>query len=136
MQTILVVDDEPGVLSMTHDALELSGYHVIDAGDAEEALRVEEQFSEPIHLLLTDIVMPGLSGPELAVKFRVRRPQAKVLFMSAFVLVNIAHHNIQIDPGVPILAKPFSLDALTLRVRQLLTPSPFARPPGPRRVGA
>ena len=106
MQTILVVDDEPGVRSLAREALELSGYHVIDAADAEEALRVEALFGEPIHLLLTDIVMPGLSGPALAERFRSRRPHAKVLYMSAFVLVDLTHQDIYIEPGAPILAKP------------------------------
>jgi DNA-binding NtrC family response regulator len=135
MQTILVVDDEPGVRSLTRDVLELSGYTVLDAGNGEEALRVEEKYTEPIHLLLTDIVMPGLTGPQLAEKFVMRRPQSRLLYMSAFSLVDIAHHSIFIEPGVPILAKPFSIDGLVLKVRQLLAPSPFARAPNGRRGG-
>jgi DNA-binding NtrC family response regulator len=132
MGTILVVDDEPGVLSMTKDALELLDHTVLTAGGGEEALSVEAKFPEPIDLLLTDIVMPGVPGPELAEQFGRRRPRTKVLYMSAFSLVDIAHHTIYIEPGVPILAKPFSVEALGLRVRQLLTPSPFARGPAPR----
>lgn len=133
MQTILVVDDEPAVRSLTRDALELSGYAVLDAGGGEEALRQEETHAEPIHLLLTDIVMPGMTGPQLAEKFVMRRPQSRLLYMSAFSLVDIAHHSIFIEPGVPILAKPFSIDALALKVRQLLAPSPFSQPPVARR---
>jgi DNA-binding NtrC family response regulator len=131
MHTILVVDDEPGVRSLARDTLELSGYSVLDAGDGEEALRLEEQCAEPIHLLLTDIVMPGLTGPQLAEKFIMRRPQARLLYMSAFSLVDIAHHSIFIEPGVPILAKPFSIDGLVSKVRQLLAPSPFSHPRSP-----
>jgi DNA-binding NtrC family response regulator len=131
MHTILVVDDEPGVRSLARDTLELSGYSVLDAGDGEEALRLEEQHAEPIHLLLTDIVMPGLTGPQLAEKFIMRRPQARLLYMSAFSLVDIAHHSIFIEPGVPILAKPFSIDGLVSKVRQLLAPSPFSHPRSP-----
>jgi DNA-binding NtrC family response regulator len=136
MQTILVVDDEPGVRSLTRDALELSGYTVLDAGGGQEALRLEETYAEPIHLLLTDIVMPGMTGPQLAEKFVMRRPQSRLLYMSAFSLVDIAHHSIFIEPGVPILAKPFSIDGLALKVRQLLAPSPFSQPPAGRRSGA
>jgi two-component system, cell cycle sensor histidine kinase and response regulator CckA len=136
MHTILVVDDEPGVRSLARDTLELSGYSVLDAGDGDEALRLEEQCAEPIHLLLTDIVMPGLTGPQLAEKFVMRRPQARLLYMSAFSLVDIAHHSIFIEPGVPILAKPFSIDGLVSKVRQLLAPSPFSHPPAGRRGGS
>lgn len=130
METILVVDDEADVRSMTRDALVLNGYQVLDAGGGEEALRLEETWTEPIHLLLSDIVMPGLSGPDLARRFALRRPRAKLLFMSAFTLVDFAHHTISVDLGVPILAKPFTLDALERKVRELLAPSPFVPPPG------
>jgi two-component system cell cycle sensor histidine kinase/response regulator CckA len=131
MHTILVVDDEPGMRSLVRDTLELSGYSVLDAGDGDEALRLEEQYAEPIHLLLTDIVMPGLTGPQLAEKFIMRRPQARLLYMSAFSLVDITHHSIFIEPGVPILAKPFSIDGLVSKVGQLLAPSPFSQAPSP-----
>jgi two-component system, cell cycle sensor histidine kinase and response regulator CckA len=136
MHTILVVDDEPGMRSLVRDTLELSGYSVLDAGDGDEALRLEEQYAEPIHLLLTDIVMPGLTGPQLAEKFIMRRPQARLLYMSAFSLVDITHHSIFIEPGVPILAKPFSIDGLVSKVRQLLAPSPFSHPSAGRRGGS
>ena len=128
MKTILVVDDEEAVLAMVRDVLTLAGHEVLEAGGGAEALEIEQAHAGPIDLLLTDIVMPGLSGPDLARKFAARRPRAKLLFMSAFSLVDMAHHTISIDQGVPILTKPFTLDALERKVHGLLAPSPFARP--------
>jgi DNA-binding response OmpR family regulator len=130
-ETILLVDDEPHVRSMVRDILELSGYNIIEAGDADEAFAVEAAYAEPIDLLLTDIVMPGLTGAELARRLVPRRPRMKVLYMSAFTLVDIQNQRIELDPGVPILAKPFGVDALTRKVRELLTPSFFPRPTRP-----
>jgi len=131
METILLVDDEPHVRTMVRDVLELSDYSILEAGDAEEAFRVEAAHGEPIDLLLTDIMMPGLTGPELARQLGPRRPRMKVLYMSAFTVVDLANQRIQLDPGVPVLAKPFSVDVLTKKVSALLAPSPFARPPRP-----
>jgi DNA-binding response OmpR family regulator len=131
METILLVDDEPHVRTMVRDVLELSDYNVLEAGDAEEAARVEAANAEPIDLLLTDIMMPGLTGPELARQLGPRRPRMKILYMSAFTVVDLANQRVQLDPGVPVLAKPFSVDALTKKVSALLAPSPFARPPRP-----
>jgi CheY-like chemotaxis protein len=132
--TILLVDDEPRVRAMVKDVLELGGYTILEAGDAAEALAIEATHGGPIDLLLTDIVMPGLTGAELARRLGPRRPRMKVLYMSAFTLVDIQNQRIHLDPGVPILAKPFSVDALTKKVRELLAPSFFARPPRPAAV--
>ena len=71
--------------------------------------------------------MPDLSGPDLARKFAARRPRAKVLYMSAFDVVDFDHHTISVDIGAPILTKPFTLDALERKVDALLARSPFAR---------
>jgi two-component system cell cycle sensor histidine kinase/response regulator CckA len=120
MKTILVVDDEESMLSLVRDALAFVGYEVLDAGGGAEALELEQTHTGTIDLLLTDIVMPGLSGPDLARKFAARRPRAKVLYMSAFNVVDFAHHTISVDPGVPILTKPFTLEALEWKVCELL----------------
>jgi hypothetical protein len=132
LETILLVDDEPRVRSMIREVLEMGGYHVIEAGNAEEASQAETRVPGPIHLLLTDVMMPGLPGPDLARRLRPRRPRMKVIYMTAFSLVDIEHQRIELDPGVPILAKPFGVDALIKKVREVLaapTPSrqvPFA----------
>jgi DNA-binding NtrC family response regulator len=107
---------------------------VLEAGCAQEACEVEAAYGEPIHLLLTDIVMPGPTGAELARMLMPRRPKMKVLYMSAFTLVDIQNQRIELDPGVPLLAKPFSVDALTKKVREVLAPSFFARPPQPAKA--
>jgi hypothetical protein len=130
-ETVLLVDDEPHVRSMVRDILELSGYNILEAGSAQEACKVEAEYPEPIHLLLTDIVMPGPTGAELARMLMPRRPRMKVLYMSAFTLVDIQNQRIDLDPGVPIIAKPFGVDVLTKKVREVLAPSFFARPAQP-----
>jgi CheY-like chemotaxis protein len=120
LETILLVDDEPQVRSMVREVLESSGYHVIVAGNAAEACRAEAGVPGAIHLLLTDVMMPGLSGPDLARRLRPRRPKMKVVYMTAFSLVDIDRQRIELDPGVPILAKPFGVDVLTKKVREVL----------------
>jgi DNA-binding response OmpR family regulator len=126
-ETILLVDDEPLVRSMIRDALEISGYTVVEAGDAWEAAQVEAGVAGPIHLLLTDVMMPGLSGPDLARRLRPRRPRMKVIYMTAFSLVDFKKQRIELEPGVPILAKPFGVDVLTKKVRQVLAVQAFSR---------
>ncbi len=141
METILLVDDEPDVRHLARDILEPNGYRVLEAGDADEALRIAQSHAEPIHLLLTDVVMPGLGGHELAARLQPQRPEMKVLYMSGFTLVHSQHEILEtragLEPGSPILAKPFSVEGLTQKVREVLgTPrssrSSFARArPGP-----
>ena len=124
-ETILLVDDEPQVRAVVRDVLELKGYTVIEAGDAAEALTVEAGMTEPIHLLLTDVMMPGLSGPDLARRLTPRRPRMKVIYMTAFSLVDIQNQQIGLEPGVPILPKPFRADVLSKKVRGVLAePAP------------
>jgi len=132
-ETILLVDDEPHVRSMLRDALEISGYTVLEAANAMEAARVEAEVAGPIHLLLTDVMMPGLSGPDLARRLRPRRPRMKVIYMTAFSLVDFTKQAIELDPGVPILAKPFGVDVLTRKVREVLAPqaSSWSKPFAP-----
>ena len=126
-ETILVVDDEPEVRSMVRDVLETSGYTVLEAGDAIEAANVEAGEAGVIHLLLTDVIMPGLCGPDLARRLKPRRPRMKVIYMTAFSLVDLQNQRVGLDPGVPILPKPFPVDGLIRKVRDVLAapaPSP------------
>jgi two-component system cell cycle sensor histidine kinase/response regulator CckA len=140
MVTILLVDDEPDLRETARDILADEGYRVLEAGDAEEALRLARESREPIDLLLTDVVMPGKHGHELAAELKAARPELKVLYMSGFALVQAQHEMLEtkagLEPGSPLLPKPFSPDALVKKVSEVLaTPkparSPFAR--GPRR---
>jgi len=107
---------------MLRDALQMSGYTVLAAASATEAATVEAATPGPIHLLLTDVMMPGLSGPDLARRLRPRRPRMKVIYMTAFSLVDFRKQAIELDPGVPILAKPFGVDVLLRKVREVLAP--------------
>jgi CheY-like chemotaxis protein len=145
MATILLVDDEPDIRSLVRDVLGPQGYRILEAGDADEALRVAHGHGEPIDLLLTDVVMPGMHGHELAARLLAQRPELKVLYMSGFALVQNQHEMMEaragLEPGSPILAKPFSAEGLTKKVSEVLgkpgaSRSPFARggPPqaGPR----
>jgi CheY-like chemotaxis protein len=130
-ETILVVDDDPEVLGLTRFILATEGYFVLEALCGEDALRVAEEHAEPIHLLLTDIVMPGMNGRELADRLVATRRETKVLFMSAYTIDHVAEYGI--FPGDPIIQKPFTVMGLTQKVRKTMgdappPASPFARP--------
>jgi len=130
--TILVVDDEPAVLDTVRDGLSVHGYQVLKAASGDEALQVAQGHPGPIALALVDVVMPGMSGPEVVQRLHQIRPDLKILFMSGFSTEVIVVHGItQRDP---MLVKPFTLDALGRKVREILDyRSPFARPPQPPR---
>jgi two-component system cell cycle sensor histidine kinase/response regulator CckA len=136
MEMILLVDDEPDVRAVARDVLAGKGYRILEAGNAEEALRIAQEHGDLIDLLLTDVVMPGLHGHELAAQLRAQRPGLKVLYMSGFALVQAQHEMLEtragLEPGSPILPKPFNAEALTKKVGEVLatqspSPSPFAR---------
>lgn len=128
-ETILVVDDDLEVLALAADVLDAEGYTVLRASDPREALRLVQNRSDPIHLLLTDVVMPFMSGPDLVAKLRSLCPGIKVLLMSAFTSGAIEDHGIHIAPGEALLVKPFTVLGLSTKVRTLLAHrSPFSRP--------
>ncbi len=135
METILVVDDESDVCEVARDCLVAAGYNVLQAGSGEEALQIAEARTEAIHLLLTDVVMPHLNGVELAGRLTRQRPDTKVLYMSGFAVVGAQTEHLSgpgLQPGDPILPKPFSTEALTRKVREVLdkpnpSRSPFSR---------
>jgi two-component system cell cycle sensor histidine kinase/response regulator CckA len=128
--TVLVVDDDPNMLEGVREILEAQGHRVLKAISGEEALRVAEAHHGPIALLLADVVMPGLSGPEVAGRLRATRPGTKVLFMSGFTTEVVFSRGL--DPGDPFIVKPFRPDALVRKVQEVLSSgSPFARRPEP-----
>jgi PAS domain S-box-containing protein len=116
-QTILLVEDEDDVRSITAEMLERAGYHVLAASDAEHAQRIEAEFHQPIDLLLTDVVMPGLGGPALADILRARRQGLKVLYTTGYIDDDVAHHGV-LRPDVTVLEKPFTFEALLDAVRE------------------
>jgi two-component system cell cycle sensor histidine kinase/response regulator CckA len=130
--TILVVDDEPVVLETVRDGLIAHGYQVLTAGGGEEALQTAQAHQGAIALALVDVIMPGMSGPQVAQRLHASRPDLKILFMSGFSTEVVVVHGL--DTGDPLLVKPFSLDTLGRKVHEILDyRSPFARPPQPPR---
>ena len=117
-ETILVVDDDPWVLALARDILAGEGYHVLEAPGGEDALRIAEGYAGPIHLLLTDVVMPGMNGQKLADQLRSIRRETEVLFMSALTTELLADY--RVNSGDPVISKPFTLPGLTQRVRKIL----------------
>jgi len=136
METVLVVDDEADVCELARDCLVAAGYRVLEARDGEEALRIAEGHAEPIHLLLTDVMMPRLNGVELAGRLTRQRPDMKVLYMSGFAVVGAQTEQLSgpgLQPGDPILPKPFGTEALIRKIREVLdrpaeSCSSFSRP--------
>ncbi|HEY4910947.1 MAG TPA: response regulator, partial [Methylomirabilota bacterium] len=100
------------------------GYTVLSAGDSLEAIRIARTRSGPLHLLLTDIVMPVMTGRDLADEFRAIRPNVKVLFMSAYSPAAIEKYRVRLGPGEPFLAKPFTMAQLRATVRAALVYRP------------
>src|SRR5260370_18078579 len=101
----------PMSASWARDCLVAAGYRVLEARDGEEALRIAEGHTEPIHLLLTDVMMPRLNGVELAGRLTRHRPDTKVLYMSSFAVVGAQTQHLSgpgLQPGDPILPKPFT----------------------------
>jgi len=125
-ETVLVVEDEESVRTVAARILESSGYTVLTASDAEEAAALFERRGEEIALLLTDVIMPGMSGRQLSERLAAQRPSLKVLFMSGYTDNVIMHHGV-LDPGTPFIQKPFVPDALARKVREVLdSPGPSA----------
>ena len=122
-ETVLLVEDEEGVRELAHEMLEMLGYTVLEARRPEEALQISDQRPGPIHLLLTDVVMPGMSGPALAGRLLSGRPGLKVLYMSGYTDGSIVQHGV-LAAGTALVQKPFTLDALARTVRGVLDSAP------------
>ena len=119
-ETILVAEDEPDVRKLVRDALEQLGYTVLPAADGYEALRILEQHSDPVHLLLTDVIMPLMSGRELAKRVQSVKPATKVMYMSGYTDDTLAFHGSpQLHTG--FIQKPFTVMVLAERVRKVLS---------------
>jgi two-component system cell cycle sensor histidine kinase/response regulator CckA len=117
--TILLTEDEEEVRALAREILEMCGYTVLEAASGEAALELSERHSGPIHLLLTDVVMPGLSGGEVAERMQRLRPGIKVVFMSGYPDDAIVHHGV-LDAEQAFVQKPFSIEDLSGRVRDML----------------
>jgi PAS domain S-box-containing protein len=128
-ETILVAEDEPGVRKILERLLKTCGYEVLVAADGYEALALSEAFAGRIHLLLTDVVMPGLSGPALARELQKRRPGVRVIFSTGFTEVSRAR--MEGLGTAPVLTKPFTAATVAAAVRSVLGPEE----PGTQRGG-
>jgi CheY-like chemotaxis protein len=121
-EAILVVEDDNDVRAYIVEVLRSLNYHVLEAQDAESALGVFERNSEDVDLLLTDVVLPGVNGRELARRLRMRRPHMKVLFMTGYSRNAIIHQG-RLDPDVELIQKPITQADLAGRIRDLLEAS-------------
>ena len=120
------MEDEPALRELFRLTLAAQGYRVIEASDGESAQRAEESHEGPLHLLLTDVVMPRLSGRELALGLRAKRPGLRVLFRSGYTEDAVIRHG-ALEPGSAFLQKPFTPAGLARRVREILDQSEPAR---------
>ena len=118
-ETILIVEDEEIVRDLTSEVLQTLGYKILQAGNPEEAARVSKLHGGPIHLMLSDVVLPQMDGKRLYKLLAPLFPGMKVLFVSGYAENAIVHHGV-LDPGVNFLHKPFTVEALTKMVRKIL----------------
>jgi two-component system cell cycle sensor histidine kinase/response regulator CckA len=117
-ETVLVVEDQDGIREIVKESLRRNGYKVLIAVDGNEALQMSNTYTDPIHLLITDLVMPNIGGRELVQRLIPLRPKMKVLFMSGYS--EHAADSDELDSSVTVLQKPFSLDVLVRNVRRVL----------------
>ena len=118
-ETILIAEDEPDLRELSRIFLESYGYRVLEAGSAEQAIRTVEEYSARIHLLLTDVIMPGMSGRQLAEKILQKDPNTKILYMTGYTDDMVVQHKV-LEPGVQLLQKPFTRTELAVKVRTTL----------------
>ena len=122
-ETVLLVEDDLTVRDVVREVLQSRGYTVLEATGSNEALEIgERQASRPIHLMLTDVVMPEMSGPQLADRLACLHPKMKVLYMSGYADAAVARH-VKLSRDVPYLQKPFAAEALARKVRETLDSS-------------
>jgi two-component system, cell cycle sensor histidine kinase and response regulator CckA len=118
-ETILLVEDAEPVRRLVQRALKMSGYRILEARHGDEALEICAQTREPVHLMVTDVVMPRMGGAELAERLRSRYPQLKVLYMSGYTDEAVVRHGVR-EHSVAFLQKPFTPDAVARKVREVL----------------
>jgi len=118
-ETVLLVEDEEAVRELVRDTLKRHGYSVLEASSGEEALKIAVQCGHSIHMMISDVGMPGIGGRELARRISADHPHVKILFVSGYTEDAIQHHGV-LDEGAIFLQKPFTLDALARKVRAIL----------------
>jgi two-component system, cell cycle sensor histidine kinase and response regulator CckA len=111
------------VRQLVRETLESKGYIVMEAENGEEGLKIAESHNGPIHMMITDVVMPGISGRELAKRLMQLRPETKVLYLSGYTEDAIVHQGV-LETGTAFLQKPFTLQTLSRKVREVLRGDP------------
>ena len=119
-ETVLVVEDEESVRALASRILRERGYSVLEAADGMEAWRIAGEFAGEIHLVLTDVVMPGMSSRDLISQLEAVRPGIKALYVSGYTDVAIVHHGV-LDSNVAFLQKPFTVESLVRKVRDVIS---------------
>lgn len=125
-ETILLAEDDESMRGLTRACLESGGYSVIDVANGDAALQTASRYQGTIHLILTDVIMPGISGPQLAEALSKIRPETKVLYISGYTADLIARHGV-LEAQIELLEKPFTREALLRKVRQVLDSGQMAR---------
>jgi CheY-like chemotaxis protein len=118
-ETVLVAEDSQPVRQLAVRVLQGYGYTVLSAPDRDSAVRLAAEHAGPIHLLVTDVIMPDGGGPALAARMTVARPHLRVLYVSGYTDDAIAHHGV-LEPGIALLQKPFTPISLARKVREVL----------------
>ena len=118
-ETVLLVEDERAMRELTRECLESRGFVVLEARDGKMALQVAEHHSGPIHLLLTDLILPGMSGRDLAAKILPSRSDTKLLYMSGYTHDLVTQHGV-LEAGTALIEKPFSVESLLRKIRDTL----------------
>ena len=126
-ETVLLVEDEEMIRNLVQKVLKANGYTVLVAASGRDAERVAEQHDGPIHLLVTDVVMPGMNGREVAQRLAALRAGIQVLYLSGYTDDAIVHHGV-LEPGVAFLQKPFTPAVLGRKVREVLDAAPSHGP--------
>ena len=116
---VLLVEDEESVRQLVRETLESKGYTVMEAENGEAGLKIADGHNGPIHMMITDVVMPGMSGRELAKRLTQLRPETKILYLSGYTEDAIVHQGV-LETGTAFLQKPFTLQTLSRKVREVL----------------
>ena len=118
-ETILIVEDEESVRALAGRILREQGYTVLEARDGAEALHIAREFAGDIQLVLTDVVMPGMSGKTMVSRLETTRPNIKALYISGYTDSAIVHHGL-LDSSIAFLQKPFTIESLMRKVREVI----------------